>query len=136
LLRAASGGSKTIVTVRHTRFIASILIAIAVAATAVTLHAHEGVQIRLRGYYYSEPANVQITVAVEPDANNRTLRVEADGDTMFASSEVALSDDENKRLYTLEFKNLTAGNYTLRAEVLSAKSVVAMAEQELLVAGH
>jgi hypothetical protein len=120
----------------HTRFIASILTAFAVAATAVAVHAHETVQIRLRGYYYSEPANVQITIAVEPEANNRTLRVEADGDAMFRSSEVPLNSDDRQRLYTLEFKNLPAGTYTLRAEVLSDKSVVATAEQELLVAGH
>jgi hypothetical protein len=110
--------------------------AFVLATTATALRAHESVEIRVRGYYYAEPANVQITVAVEPDAQNRTLRVEADGESMFRSSEVALSDDPDKRLYTLEFKNLKAGVYTLRAEVLSSKTVVAMAEQELMVSGH
>jgi hypothetical protein len=124
------------VTRLFTRVIAPGLIALVLAATATVLHAHEAVEIRVRGYYYTEPANVQIMVAVEPDEKNRTLRVEADGESMFRSSEVALNDDPDKRLYTLEFKNLKAGMYTLRAEVLSSKTVVAMTEQELMVSGH
>jgi len=124
------------VTRHHVRFITPVFIAIALATAAITIHAHDGVEIRLRGYYYSEPANVQITVAVDPDEDARTLRVEADGDAMFASSEVPLNFRDGKKVYALEFKNLRAGMYTLRAEVLSARSVVAMAEQELMVAGH
>ena len=93
------------------------------------------VEIRLRGHYFSEPATVQITVAVEPDAANRVLRVEADGDRMYRSTEVTLSGETDKRLHTVEFKNLPAGEYELRAEVLSADHVRGMATQGLLVAG-
>ncbi len=101
------------------------------------LHALAGdvVEIRLRGHYFAEPATVQITVAVEPDAANRILRIEADGDQFYRSTEVELSGDTDKRLHTIEFKNLPAGEYELRAEVFSKDKVRGMATQDLVVAG-
>jgi hypothetical protein len=111
------------------------LILVLTAAAAVRALAGELVEIRLRGHYFSEPATVQITVAVEPDAANRVLRIEADGDRLYRSTELTLSGDADKRLHTVEFKNLPAGEYELRAEVLGADSVRGMATQELVVAG-
>lgn len=97
--------------------------------------AKEVVEILLRGHYYVEPATVQITVAVEPDAKNRSLRIEADGERLFRASELVLDGAEEKRIHAVEFKNLPAGNYVLRAEVLGAGDVRGMAEQELVVSG-
>jgi hypothetical protein len=105
------------------------------AAAGLRALAADLVEIRLRGHYFSEPATVQITVAVEPDAANRVLRIEADGDRLYRSTEVTLSGDTDKRLHTVEFKNLPAGEYELRAEVLGSDSVRGMATQELVVAG-
>jgi hypothetical protein len=105
-------------------------------ATAMSVGAREIVEIRLLGRYYAEPATVEIVIAVEPDQANRTLRIEADGDRMYRSSEVALEGQTDKRLHTVEFKNLPAGDYELRAEVLSTSGVRGMATQELIVAGR
>ncbi len=113
-----------------------IVLTAALIATAVLRGiAGEVVEIRLRGHYFAEPATVQITVAVEPDQANRVLRVEADGDRLFRSTEVELSGVTDKRLHTVEFKNLPAGDYELRAEVLSQDKVRGMATQELTVTG-
>lgn len=108
---------------------AAALIAIAPPAG----HADEIVEIHLRGHYFSEPATVRITVAVEPDAQNRALRVEADGEQYLRASKVTLAGDGDKRLHTVEFKNLPAGNYMLRAEVLTSDTVRGQATQELFV---
>jgi hypothetical protein len=116
---------------RHTRLAIIPILLLTIAAATVSA---QRVEIRLRGHYFAEPATVRLTVAIEPDAANRVLRVEADGELMFQSSEVSLGDG-SQRLYTLEFKNLAAGAYTLRAEVRSRTGVVAQAEQELIVAG-
>jgi hypothetical protein len=97
--------------------------------------ARDVVELRLYGHYFAEPATVRITVAVEPDAENRMLRIEADGDEMYRASEIELSGADEKRLHSLEFKNLKAGNYTLRAEVHSATALRGMAEQEVVVTG-
>lgn len=98
-------------------------------------HAKEVVEILLRGHYFVEPATVQITVAVEPDAKNRSLRIEADGERLFRASQLTLDGATEKRIHAVEFKNLPAGNYILRAEVLGAEDVRGMAEQELVVSG-
>jgi hypothetical protein len=94
------------------------------------------VEIRLSGRYFAEPATVQMIIAVEPDTQNRTLRVEADGDNMFASTEIQLAGDREQRLHTVQFKNLPAGGYTLRAQVLSHDSVRSQATQEIMVSGE
>lgn len=113
---------------------------IAVAVALITLASHAGMakdilEIRLRGHYYSEPATVRITVAVEPSSEHRALIVEADGEHYFRSSAVTLDGENEKRLHSVEFKNLPAGTYTLRAQVRSAVDVLATATQDLVVTG-
>jgi hypothetical protein len=105
------------------------------AAGSTVGDANDIVELRLRGRYYAEPATVQITVAVEPDAVNRTLRVEADSERMFRSSEITLSGAGEKRIHTLEFKNLPAGEYTLSAQVFSNREMRGVATQQLTVSG-
>lgn len=111
--------------------ISSLLLATAIFA-APGVSADDAVEIRLGGYYYSAPANVRIVVAVAPDPDNRTLLIEADGERMFRSSELPLTEGD-RRLHTVEFKNLAAGTYRLRAAVIGEDTVIAVAEQELVV---
>ena len=117
-----------------TRTKASLTLAVAlIAAAAPVARTSDVVEIRLRSHYYAEPATVRVTVAVEPDAENRVLLIEADSEQFFRASEVALSGNEEKRLHELEFKNLPAGSYTLRAEVRSGVAVRGQASQALVV---
>lgn len=118
------------------RTIARICIAALFASTgAIPGDARDVVEIRLHGRYFIEPATVRILVAVEPDAANRALRIEADGDSMYRSSELTLSGAGEKRLHSVEFRNLPAGHYTLRAEVRSAHDVRGSASHDLVVTG-
>lgn len=105
------------------------------SAVAVRGDAADVVEIRLRGRYFMEPATVHIMVAVEPDAANRVLRIEADGDQMFRASDLALSGADEKRIHTVEFRNLPAGHYTLRADVMSTNAVRGTASKTLVVTG-
>lgn len=118
---------------RTTGFVAIVLGLITLAGYAGT--AKDILEIRLRGHYYAEPATVQITVAVEPDPEHRALVIEADGEHYFRSSAVVLDGENEKRLHTVEFKNLPAGAYTLRAQVRSSVDVLATATQDLVVTG-
>lgn len=119
---------------RH--ILAGILFATVIAVTnGSTSGAREVVDIVLHGKYFSEPATVRFMVAVEPDAANRTLRIEADGDDMFRASEISLSGATEKRLHTITFKNLAAGRYLLRAQVLSSSDVRGMAVDDVVVTG-
>jgi hypothetical protein len=106
-----------------------------VALGPVAGDARDVLEIRLRGHYYAEPATVHITVAVEPAADHRALVIEADGERYFRSSAVILDGQNEKRLHSVEFKNLPAGTYTLRAQVRSAADVLATASQDLVVTG-
>jgi uncharacterized protein (DUF58 family) len=118
------------------RTVAALMFAVTLVGLAATTSAARGVvEIRLHGRYYVEPATVLITVAVEPGARNRLLRIEADSFEMYRASDVALRGADEKRLHTVQFKNLPAGYYTLRAHVLSTEDVLGMASQELVVTG-
>ena len=118
---------------RTCRFLA--LTVALIGASAVRGAATDIIQVRVNGHYFSEPATVEIVVSIEPDKANRTLRIEADGDRMFRSTEVTLDGDAEKRLHTVEFKNLAAGSYELRAEVLSENRLRASATQDFQVMG-
>jgi hypothetical protein len=112
-----------------------VLIVPLVAFSGSAGSAKDNVEIRLNGRFFAEPATVQLIVAVEPNSENRRLRVEADGDSMYRSTEIDLAGDKEQRLHTVEFKNLSAGGYTLRAQVLSTSSIRSQAEQEIMVTG-
>jgi hypothetical protein len=105
------------------------------SAGAVPGHAREVVEIVLHGRYFTEPATVRFMVAVQPDAENRTLRIEADSIDMFRASEVTLNGADEKRLHSFTFKGLPAGDYTLRAQVLSSHDVRGTATNEVVVTG-
>jgi hypothetical protein len=108
-----------------TRWIlATTLIAAALTATAVrTDAAADVVELRVRGRYLVAPATVRILVVVEPDAANRTLRVEMDGDLMFRASARRLEGAAEKRLHEIEFRDVPAGQYRVLAAVLSTRDV-------------
>ena len=119
--------------VRHVIRLSALVLPL--AALSGSVGAKDNVEIRISGHFFSEPATVQMIIAVEPNAENRTLRVEADGDNMFCATEVSLSGDKEQRLHNIQFKNLAAGEYTLRAQVLSTSSVRSQAEQAIMVTG-
>jgi hypothetical protein len=117
------------------KFVSAACAAIIFVGTIAAAAAQDVVEIRIRGRFYAEPATVRMTIAVRPDESNRTLVVQADGDRLFRSSEVALDGAKGERLHTVEFKNLPAGHYVLRAEVHSSRQLRGIAE-ELLIVGE
>ena len=110
---------------------------LAAVATGANAPATAGsvLDITLRGAYFSEPATVQLTVAVEPNDANRTLKIEAESEGMYRSSEISLSGANEKRLHQMMLRNLPAGHYELRAEVRSSMGVRGVAKRELVVIG-
>lgn len=109
---------------------AAVLIALVAPAAA-----RDVIEIHLRGRYYAEPATVQITVAVEPDDENRLLIIEADGERFYRASELELDGEHDKRLHSVTYRNLPAGHYVLRAEVRSTGGIRGRATEELVVTG-
>ena len=79
---------------------------------------------------------MQLTVAVERNDANRTLWIEADGEGMYTASEITLNGANEKRLHQVMFKSLTAGHYSLRAQVRSSTGVRGVATREIEVIGR
>ena len=97
--------------------------------------AKQVVEIIVRGHFFSAPATVPITIAVEPAADNRVLVVEADSDDYYRSSSIELDGDKEKRLHSVELRSLPAGEYVVRAQVKSKSDVLGSAVQDLVVMG-
>lgn len=93
------------------------------------------VGIRALGKYFIEPANLSVTVDVEPDPSNRMLRIEADSEGVYRATEIALDGEHAIRVHVVRFRGLPAGRYRLRAEVRSARSLRGAAEAEVLIVG-
>ena len=104
-----------------------------ILAGVATPGAKGTVTIQMSGRYYAEPATLHMTIAVEPSADNRVLRVEADGERFYRSADVALEGSEAPKHHVLSFKNVPAGNYVVRAYVMSGDEALALAETTLIV---
>jgi hypothetical protein len=118
----------------RTTILTAVILAVASMA-APRSPAKDLVEIRVHGHYFSAPATIPVTVAVEPGASNRALMVEVDGDNYYRSSGKDLEGEKEKRLHVMEFRNLPAGRYALRARVMSKNGVLGTAVEGLLVTG-
>ena len=110
-----------------------IAAAVAVAAGGVAPHAQDSLKIQLSGRYYAEPASVDVLVLVEPSKENRTLRVEADGDDFFRASDLPLAGETERKYHTVMFRNIPAGDYVIRAVLLNGKRELASTQAQLMV---
>jgi hypothetical protein len=93
------------------------------------------VRILVRSSVYRAPATVLINVRVTPDADNRFLRLEVDGELLFRASEIPLDGANAAAANWFEFRDLPAGHYQLRAELRSSQAVRAVAIQPVIVVG-
>ena len=96
-----------------------VLLALLLAVPGAGTHTDQVVELHVQERYAFEPATLHLTVEVEPDAANRTLRIELESSQFFTASDMTLDGADEKRLHVIEFKNLSAGRYELRAFVLS-----------------
>jgi hypothetical protein len=80
------------------------------------------------------PADVRVTVRVQPNAENRGLVVEADG-TMYRSSFFQLDGADAPITFQINWPALTAGEYDVRAAVSSRVRVLARDRTTLKVVG-
>jgi hypothetical protein len=113
----------------------TVLAVLIIASLAVPGSASQIVEIRLRGHYFSAPATVVVNIAIEPGVDNYRLVIEADSPKFFRSSKIELTGVDERRIHTIQFKNLPEGAYLLRAEVQSRTAVLGQASQELTVMG-
>jgi hypothetical protein len=106
------------------------------AMTSSMVNAGESLSIGAKPAMSFAPATVNVHVMIEPDARNRSVEVIVDSPDFYRSSEIPLDGDRAPRTTLMEFRNLPAGDYELRATLLgSGGSVRASAHQEVRVVG-
>jgi hypothetical protein len=97
--------------------------------------ADEGFNIRISPEVCYEGCDVRVVVRVPPDAENRTLIIEADSPMYFRGSEIDLSGESAALLHTLTLHSPPSGEYVIRARVARANSTTRSTQRSLRVIG-
>jgi hypothetical protein len=74
------------------------------------------------------PSDLHIYVSIARRAENRFLRVSAESPDFFRSSEVPLNGQYSARVSVVKFRELPAGEYLIRAELVVANGRTANVE--------
>jgi hypothetical protein len=90
----------------------------AMLLSAVALDASQPVRVRVSPQIAMAPADVIVYVTVEPSADNRLLKVSAESEDFFRSSELSLQGEGSARISILHFRELPAGEYDVTADVI------------------
>ncbi len=77
-------------------------------------------QVQVYPRVASAPANILISVGFARNADNRVLRVIAESDDFFRSSEVQINGDSGPRVSSFTFRSLPPGWYSLEAELIGS----------------
>jgi hypothetical protein len=95
-------------------------------ARHVTIHS-------VGGYIVRAPATLRLRVTVEPREDQRLLRVECVGEDFGRASELELRGDGGPRTSWVEWRDVPAGEYELRASVWTSTRLVASSRRTLQV---
>jgi hypothetical protein len=96
-----------------------LILGMMVAATAAA-GANQPLVIKVSPAISFAPANLIIRTSVDPDADNRSLEVVADGPDFYRSSTVTLDGDHAPKTTQFEFRSLPPGEYEVRVVVTGA----------------
>jgi hypothetical protein len=78
---------------------------------ADTLSSTERLRMRVSPAMTVAPALVRVEAIVERDAGNRTLRITAESDTFYRSSEIPLDGANSPLVSVFDFQSLPTGTY-------------------------
>ena len=80
--------------------------------------ANEALHLRVSPEMTMEPAWIRVQTTVEPDADNRALRIIIDSEAYFRSSQMELEGDKAPRTTFFQYRNLPAGEYEVRGVLI------------------
>jgi len=98
----------------------TLILGAAILFNVVSANAGEAVRVRVPMSTLMAPAVIRIYIMVEPNADNRMLKVTADSADFFRSSEMPLEGEGSARVTVLHFRDLPSGSYEVTAEVIGA----------------
>src|SRR5258708_2076046 len=85
---------------------------------ALSVDGSEALHMRVYPMVSSAPASVNIYVGVSRRQENRLLRITAESPDFFRSSDVQLDGEASPRAMVIQFRDLPAGSYVVRAELV------------------
>jgi hypothetical protein len=98
--------------------LASIILVSSLATTASADDPERPLHVRISPTMAHAPADLYIYVSVARRPDNRLLRVSAESDDFFRSSETQLDGEHSARVTVVRFRELPAGDYQIRAELV------------------
>jgi hypothetical protein len=96
-----------------------LVLGLTLAATAAA-RANQPLAIKVSPAVSFAPANLVIRASVDPDVDNRSLEVVADGDDFYRASTVPLDGDRAAKTTQFEFRSLPPGEYRVTVVVTGA----------------
>jgi hypothetical protein len=87
------------------------LLLLSIATSAVGLNAANRLSVKVSPAQALAPAFMRVQATVQPDAGNRSLRVVAQSDDFYRSTEVEIEGDRGPNVRVIEFAGLPSGLY-------------------------
>jgi hypothetical protein len=92
----------------------------ALLVVAMPAVAGDKLAMRVSPAYSYEPASLTIQLSIEPDAENRMVRVMAESAESYRSSDIQLEGDRAPRTNVISYRGLPAGDYEVRSVLFGA----------------
>ena len=88
---------------------------------ALPADAGDKLAMRVSPAFSYEPTNLTIHLSIEPDSENRVIRVIAESGKFYRSSEIELDGDRAPRTSVFQYRGVPAGDYEVRSVLLGAR---------------
>jgi hypothetical protein len=98
--------------------LASIILLSSLGTRASADDPERPLRVRVSPSMAHAPADLYIYVSVARRSDNRLLRVSAESDDFFRSSETQLDGEFSARVTVVRFRELPPGDYEIRAELI------------------
>jgi len=113
------------------------VVVLVISLLAIALGAAERLDIRVFPATSMAPTIFTVRVFVERHAANRWIKVTAESEGYFGSSEGQLEGERSSRLRVVQFRDVPAGTYEVQAVVLDGDGdVIAAARTTAMVIGR
>ena len=112
--------------------LALVLVVVAIAPPAA---GHERLKIAVSPARSFAPSLVRVRVRVEPNPENRMLRIVADSDEFYRRSDLQLDGDNARPTVEMELRNLPGGEYEFTGVLIDStgkESAIARAQATVL----
>lgn len=93
----------------------------ALLLVAMPVGAGDKLAMRVSPAFSYEPGSLTIQLSIEPDAENRVVRVMAESAEFYRSSDITLDGDRAPRTNVIAYRGLPAGDYQVRSVLFGAR---------------